>query len=59
VGGRRWPRYLTLIVGLSGFAAGVAQRGFTGQSADPTLISASIALTGLGLGMSLDWWRRR
>lgn len=53
-----WPRYTTLIVGLAGFAAAVTQRALTGQAGDPTLVSASIALTGLGLGLSLDYWRR-
>ena len=53
-----WPRILVLIVGLSGFTAAVAQRALTGQGGDPTLVSASIALIGLGLGLSLDYWRR-
>ena len=53
-----WPRLVVLGVGLSTFSLQAWASFSTGQAGDPTLISGSLILTGIGLGLAFDWWKR-
>lgn len=51
-------RALVLVAGLIFFGTQVLDHSISGRTSDPTLVYASVVIVGLGLGLSVDWFRR-
>jgi hypothetical protein len=54
-----WFRLIPLFIGSLGVLLQIVDRTVSGQPGDQTLTYGSIVLVGLGLGLSLDWLRKR
>jgi hypothetical protein len=54
-----WARLVPLVVGAVGLLLQYVDRLVSGQSGDQTLTYGSVVVIGLGLGLSLDWLRKR
>lgn len=47
-----------LVAGLVFFGVQVLDHSTSGRASDPTLVYASVVIVALGLGLSVDWFRR-
>lgn len=51
-------RAFVLVAGLVFYGAQVLDHSTSGRQSDSTLVYASVVLVALGLGLSIDWFRK-